>query len=68
MVRLKVNPDKDGYLMVYYFNSTMVRLKAIVRLFRLILWIFQFHYGTIKRFPHLLTVRQVPISIPLWYD
>ena len=32
-----------------YFNSTMVRLKAVMQSSDPLLKLFQFHYGTIKR-------------------
>ena len=53
---------------VAYFNSTMVRLKGGVRQKPILLKLFQFHYGTIKRFALLFTISQNSISIPLWYD
>ena len=38
-----------------YFNSTMVRLKALWMVMRIPEGKFQFHYGTIKRIPTACT-------------
>ena len=57
-------------ILLRHFNSTMVRLKGnhpfpIGRR----VYIFQFHYGTIKRLGFLNIPRdENSISIPLWYD
>ena len=48
MVRLKGTDDVVKENVVDNFNSTMVRLKALVYEFTLPLPKFQFHYGTIK--------------------
>ena len=51
------------------FNSTMVRLKVYARARACVLLVvFQFHYGTIKRFAETISHSDNPISIPLWYD
>ena len=53
----------------FYFNSTMVRLKELLNANADIADIFQFHYGTIKRWERANpSTFNVDISIPLWYD
>ena len=54
---------------LYYFNSTMVRLKALHVAIPPLIETFQFHYGTIKREkPNIFVPLPIVISIPLWYD
>ena len=49
MVRLKEANIGSTIAGFTYFNSTMVRLKVFELLFGFLLFLFQFHYGTIKR-------------------
>ena len=69
MVRLK---ECDKFVTTgngTYFNSTMVRLKAVkFTASRNQNAIFQFHYGTIKRYNGHVIKKLKEISIPLWYD
>ena len=68
MVRLKDPSIVDPMFAASNFNSTMVRLKVLKNHLLKEVDLFQFHYGTIKRW--MLTVYPIDyeISIPLWYD
>mgnify|MGYP006276411655 FL=1 len=70
MVRLRVKFSLMGYNVFYYFNSTMVRLRASPVVFlRTPFAVFQFHYGAIKGVPaYCLHPKNQIISIPLWCD
>ena len=47
----------------------MVRLKEVVTLGGKVSEMFQFQYGTIKRFATYIKQRRVmQVSIPIWYD
>ena len=49
MVRLEASREQEKELAELYFNSTMVRLEAIlIYVGRCRLFSFQFHYGTIR--------------------
>jgi len=52
------------------FNSTLVRLKAImIKTTKIFVVIFQFHFGTIESFSIVTALCKISvISIPLWYD
>ena len=59
MVRLKDDGPKSHHQSVVCFNSTMVRLKAAAsHSARVLAVLFQFHYGTIKRFPESIVKAQ----------
>ena len=70
MVRLKEVNQEAHLIHREDFNSTMVRLKGhSIRMYIDGESIFQFHYGTIKRFsPERRNSGADTISIPLWYD
>ena len=69
MVRLKEKPENRSNTGLSHFNSTMVRLKVSYLAGRKDKRKFQFHYGTIKRVRGWSEARRdIPISIPLWYD
>ena len=46
----------------------MVRLKATSESPKGISIVFQFQYGTIKRYPDVNPEKEEDISIPVWYD
>ena len=49
MVRLKARAEGFEQRSNFHFNSTMVRLKASDSRLQRAEYLFQFHYGTIKR-------------------
>ena len=55
MVRLKADEGNAVRVLLPSFNSTMVRLKEILRRTGHVHHQFQFHYGTIKRKTALMT-------------
>ena len=70
MVRLKDYAIKQGLNSNQDFNSSMVRLKAVIGVIVcLITLIFQFQYGAIESVTRALAVlRKFLISIPVWCD
>ena len=68
MVRLKAFTRRAQTNSACNFNSTMVRLKDPSGHYRLVPWLFQFHYGTIKSVWWQFVLPGDSISIPLWYD
>ena len=68
MVRLKAESHNDKETRIYSFNSTMVRLKDIIKTEESVTPSFQFHYGTIKSEQSSESGNECFVSIPLWYD
>jgi len=50
------------------FNSTLVRLEAIIIILLTISITFQFHFGSIGSYDGGAEVQNIFVSIPLWFD